>query len=503
MAESRRFVATVVAAILLALPVAVPAAGTAGTADDIAAGQAFYTDGHPGVAARLFGRSLPSIRFACRRCHGRSAEGGREGATRAPPLDWPALTRATSGRPAYDLASLRRLLVDGQGLSGQGIDPAMPRYDLDDERLRQLVAFLQALPALERRGVTADAVVFGVLSLPGSRAQAEGFAQGLARRLAEAGPIYQRRLEVRVLEIAAETRTAIDTALDSSPVLAIVGLARLVPGLLEAAARGGTPLLFPMVPIPVEADRGLVRGLAADETVLARALADRIASDGFRSVGVLAGEAGPSDTLLAALAERGLAIETPTASSREGNDEENEEVGREDNEVRNEVSNEAGRGGRAILVMRPGQGARDRLLATAPSAVYGFAGELATHVPALDHAGIVSVLAVEQTPVIRLAVAWQTSVAEAQAEISARVIEAALSAAGRDLGRGRLLAALDKQRLRIEDEIFDFRAAPAAGNTDIHWLVSEPRASRQRLKSCHSDISSATRPLRYSAPSLP
>ena len=61
-----------------------------------------------------------------------------------PPGFW-ARVRQPRIRPAYDLALLARALRDGVDAAGRPFDPIMPRYDLSDEDVLNLDAFLRTL----------------------------------------------------------------------------------------------------------------------------------------------------------------------------------------------------------------------------------------------------------------------------------------------------------------------------------------------------------------------
>lgn len=101
---------------------------------------------------------LPAVRFACARCHGADGQGGREGATDFPPVDWAALT--DPARPApYDAAALGRALAEGIAPDGRSLSVAMPRYRLPPGALSALAAHLDALSVAARQGILSDTIL--------------------------------------------------------------------------------------------------------------------------------------------------------------------------------------------------------------------------------------------------------------------------------------------------------------------------------------------------------
>lgn len=96
------------------------------------------------------GLGLRAGAVACANCHGRDGRGGGEGWVRAPDLRWFALGRARlhqngAQRPGYDRASLTRALRHGVGADAVALDSTMPRYDLADDEVAALYAYLHAL----------------------------------------------------------------------------------------------------------------------------------------------------------------------------------------------------------------------------------------------------------------------------------------------------------------------------------------------------------------------
>lgn len=172
-------------------------------------GASVYGQG-AGLQARL-GRAdgplLPPGRLTCAGCHGADGMGGAEGGAQpAPPIGWAALSQPTPDRPAYDEASLARLLADGVTPSGQQISARMPRFAGPPRTMAALVAHLRTLDDAQRQGLGADTVALALPRDPGLRAaalaaidafNAEGGAWG--RRAVVAEPAF--------LDLGASTAT--------------------------------------------------------------------------------------------------------------------------------------------------------------------------------------------------------------------------------------------------------------------------------------------------------
>jgi hypothetical protein len=156
---------------------------------------------------------------ACVNCHRRSGHGASEGAIEIRPITGPALfgeraapglpnltppaetAIATAGRPPtsaaaqaahdqaaafraaraaaltgtrqrprYSTEALARAIREGVDVTGRGMDATMPRFQLDDDALAALAAYLQTLSVQASPGVTDDAVHFATVVQPGTPA---------------------------------------------------------------------------------------------------------------------------------------------------------------------------------------------------------------------------------------------------------------------------------------------------------------------------------------------
>ena len=202
---------------------------------------------HSGGAgtARLAGGQVvvPAARFPCANCHGASGMGRAEGATRLPPVTWAALTDPTRVGGAHDPTSFARLLREGLRPDGTEILSLMPRYDLTDGEIRDLVAFLQGLEAKALQGIFPRELSLPIPSDP-------AFAQGLIAAmdaLNDRGGAYGRRItlvEDEAQAVAGRTLfEMIDGAVRDAEHDALVGRLH-ADGVMRVAAPGATPDLL-------------------------------------------------------------------------------------------------------------------------------------------------------------------------------------------------------------------------------------------------------------------
>lgn len=206
----------------------------------------------------------------------------------------------------------------------------------------------------------------------------------------------------------------VEVVSDTSGVLAVIA---------PEGRTGDAPALFPVRPL----DHDLSRGFLPAPDAIAEALAARLARDGRDSVRVVGD--GPLAPLLA---EHGIRID-PAA--------------------------------RAIVVE-----------AAAPEIPDGPA-----YVRAAGNAALIEdarrkgrrlTLIVEAPDLLGHAMARNVPPAEAHAEVAARILDAALRKAGRDLTRSGLLAAIDT--LRFPDLGLDFTRHPRTGTDRLEFLEIGP-----------------------------
>lgn len=168
------------------------AAASEPPADLLAAGRAIYLQGRlpsgePVTAKREGGAMLSGAAAACVQCHQRSGMGLAEGSVVLPPITAPALfrnqlpvglvPRRAPGmrfkdypfrtRPPYDEIGLARAIRTGESPAGHVFSPLMPRYDLTDNAMQALTAYLHSLSVQPSPGADGRVAHFATVVAPG------------------------------------------------------------------------------------------------------------------------------------------------------------------------------------------------------------------------------------------------------------------------------------------------------------------------------------------------
>lgn len=161
----------------------------------VALGERLYktgigTSGEPVAAIDISGQRVFAPQFHCMACHRTSGYGSKEGGVYIPPIVAKVLykpmkpdrARAFNGmyfqeqnaemaarinsartRPAYDLASLARVLRTGVDAAGEPIPHAMPRFEVSDRDVEALDAWLHTLSLTPDPGVDDTTMHFAVI----------------------------------------------------------------------------------------------------------------------------------------------------------------------------------------------------------------------------------------------------------------------------------------------------------------------------------------------------
>ena len=113
-------------------------------------GQYISYTGGPG-----FGGMMMSSTYTCASCHGNDGHGGTHymhmQVMDAPAINYDALIdmkkEDSGGHPTeYSLDDLRGTVVEGHDTAGDTLDQNMPRWQMGDEDLADLLTFLKTLP---------------------------------------------------------------------------------------------------------------------------------------------------------------------------------------------------------------------------------------------------------------------------------------------------------------------------------------------------------------------
>jgi hypothetical protein len=236
---------------------------------------------------------------ACLQCHGRSGLGTVEGRIVVPPISGRVLfhpgerlplDNGASGdathhvpptprdRRAYDDATLARAIREGVGADGRRLEYLMPRYDLDDASMHDLVTYLKHLSTGRVPGVTDSTLQFATIVTPDADPVArDGMINVLEQYFEEKNRFYatgdnspvpqgthairfrvQRRWQLHVWQLAGAPETweeQLDQRLRREPVFAVIS--GLGGGTWEPihrfCQRQAIPCLLPNVDLPVDA----------------------------------------------------------------------------------------------------------------------------------------------------------------------------------------------------------------------------------------------------------
>jgi mono/diheme cytochrome c family protein len=109
----------------------------------------------PAITARMQGmHEMAPARMACVSCHGENGQGGpvqmMMGAFDAPDIRYQTLSGEEHGgdqveHPPYTEEALKQAITRGVDPSGKALDWVMPRWDMTDEQLNDLIAYLKEL----------------------------------------------------------------------------------------------------------------------------------------------------------------------------------------------------------------------------------------------------------------------------------------------------------------------------------------------------------------------
>jgi len=152
-----------------------------------AAGETLYRrgllpSGEPLRAVREGNATVQGRDAACVSCHRRSGLGSTEGRITIPPITGPYLFVARAKRleelglpfvdtarlehEPYTDATLARAIRDGIGANGRPLNYLMPRYQIDDAAMAELIAYLTGMKFGPVPGVTASVLHFATIITP-------------------------------------------------------------------------------------------------------------------------------------------------------------------------------------------------------------------------------------------------------------------------------------------------------------------------------------------------
>jgi len=273
----------------------------------------------PVRATREAGATLRGADAACVNCHRRSGLGSTEGRITIPPIAGPYLFIARGksleqqGVPfvdtervnheAYTDESLARAIREGVGANGKTLNYLMPRYQIDDAAMAELIGYLKDLKVSPSPGASTSVLHFATIITPdadpvkrrGMLAVMNQYFMDKNNAMArtKAPTLYsshtmmfrvERRWQLHVWELTGAPATweaQLRKYLASQPVFAVIsglGGSNWEPVHRFCEARS-LPCLFPNVEAPVGHDSDFYsvyfsRGVLLEAQLLARELAE-------------------------------------------------------------------------------------------------------------------------------------------------------------------------------------------------------------------------------------
>lgn len=153
--------------------------------------------------------TLPATRIPCASCHGPDGLGRPDAGVVPSDITWANLTRPyglrhNNGRshPPYAADTIIRAVTSGVDPAGNLLDPAMPRYTLNNQAAQDLVAYLKRLGSEGDRGVRPKEIVVAAV-VPSGGALAEigsvvgRLLSGYFDRVNREGGIYNREIVLK------------------------------------------------------------------------------------------------------------------------------------------------------------------------------------------------------------------------------------------------------------------------------------------------------------------
>ena len=174
-------------AAALALPLLMWACALGAAHASPVAGETLYRrgllpSGEPVRAVREAGASMQGTDAACVNCHRRSGLGSSEGRITIPPISGqylfapqgkrleelgiPFVDTARLNHEPYTDATLARAIREGSGASGRPLNYLMPRYQIDDAAMGELIAYLKGMTVGPAPGASASVLHFATIITP-------------------------------------------------------------------------------------------------------------------------------------------------------------------------------------------------------------------------------------------------------------------------------------------------------------------------------------------------
>ncbi len=180
---------------------------------------------------------MPGKSFPCASCHGSDGLGRTEGGVVPANITWSRLTQPVVAmtveertRSAYDEAAFFKAITSGVDADGNKLNVMMPRFEMAEQDLRDLVAYLKIMEQDLDSGLTEHSIALGTIVPKGGTKDAlgpvvAGVLKGYFDDINRQGGIYNRQLELTVVEATTREQAVeeITGLLDGEKVFALAG----------------------------------------------------------------------------------------------------------------------------------------------------------------------------------------------------------------------------------------------------------------------------------------
>ncbi len=177
-------------------------------------GQEIFRKGKSGVdeskiTALMSGTSVPATVLPCASCHGVDGKGRPEGGVSPSNITWANLSKnyvgpRANGRqyPAYQKSTLKRAITMGLDPAGNPLNSVMPKYQMTQQQMQDLLAYIEVLGQEGITGVTDTTIQIGSLLRPDTILEAlnEATSAVIEAYFAEIngeGGLYNRKLQLQ------------------------------------------------------------------------------------------------------------------------------------------------------------------------------------------------------------------------------------------------------------------------------------------------------------------
>jgi ABC-type branched-subunit amino acid transport system substrate-binding protein len=234
-------------------------------------GKAIFLRGVSSSGREITGRigeiDVPAATATCAGCHGMRGEGKTEGGVTAGSLIWSNLVKPyghthTTGRNhgPFNESSFIRAVVNGIDSNGNNLLVAMPRYKLSPEDMADLIAYLKRIDSDLDPGLTDNSVTVGLVA-PSSGAFADVGAamkdvfSAYFDNVNSRGGIFNRKIEMRIADAGIggpSTATAAQDFVRKEQIFAFIGglTAGADPQIAQFARTEEVPFIGPATLLP-------------------------------------------------------------------------------------------------------------------------------------------------------------------------------------------------------------------------------------------------------------